>query len=117
MAGGRAFGLIGLDDRRQAKALRRINAVEAGNGQLTGNVDAPLARIGHHAQRHRVGGAQDGGEVGVGVEKQLRGRPRGVRIVDVLGDHGHGLRRDARPRKDVHGTHDPGALHVHIGAL
>ena len=53
----------------------------------------------------------------MGVEKQLRGRPRGVRIVDVLGDHGHGLRRDARPRKDVHGTHDPGALHVHIGAL
>ena len=53
----------------------------------------------------------------MGVEKQLRGRPRGVRIVDVLGNHGHGLGRDARLRKDVHGTHDPGALHVHIGAL
>ena len=35
----------------------------------------------------------------------------------MLGDHGHGLRRDARLRKDVHGTHDSGALHVHIGAL
>ena len=62
-------------------------------------------------------GELSGLEVPEGVEKQLRGRPRSLRIVDVLGNHGHGLGRDARLRKDVHGTHDPGALHVHIGAL
>ena len=117
MAGGGAFGLIGLDDGRQAKALRRIDAVEAGDGKLAGDIDASFARIGHHAQRHGVGGAQDCGEVRVGVEKQLRGRPRGLRIIDVLGDHGHGFRRDPRLRKDVHGAHDTGVLHVHIGLL
>ena len=53
----------------------------------------------------------------MGVEKQLRGRPRGLRIVDVLGNHGHGLGRDARLRKDVHGTQNSGTLHMHIGAL